>query len=90
MAATRTDLELMHGAGIHRARFSAFVEGITQDGHAILHDVASPIGQSEHLWADGPLKAAVTGKQIEFLASIRPYSREDGSGDFTLTALELI
>ena len=80
----RTDL-----AGLNRARFSATYCGRGPHGHVILRDVTGPVGPlQEHIWVRPDhwwgRRLHVTGDRVEFIASVEPYWRNDGSQDLGL------
>ncbi len=83
----RSDLELLFGAGIVSARFSARAAGISPRGFVVLEDVCSPAGESEYCWVDPRCcpETPPVGAMADFLADITPYTRDNGSCDFTLT-----
>ena len=87
----REHLQALAAAGINKARFSAKAASISQRGFLLLEGVRSPIGDNEYCWVD-PATCRVLppiGKITDFVAEIRPYTRDDGSSDFTLAIRHL-
>jgi len=83
----RDDLAQLRAAGQTRARFSARVSKVTERGIVVLEDVFSPIGVSSHAYIRaGQWRGRLprSGDQVEVLASVEPYFRNDGSQDLGL------
>jgi hypothetical protein len=82
----RLCLALLFAAGITSARYQAKVTEISSRGYLRLESLSTPIGDEEHCWVSvkGCKSLPPVGKVSEFLASIEPYNRDDGSADFAL------
>lgn len=71
-----------------RAHFSAVYCGRGPRGHVILRNVAGPVGMLQHAWIRPEDWRARrhhrNGDRVEFVASVEPYFRNDGSTDLGL------
>lgn len=84
----RADLEALRAAGIRRTRFSARFSNISRRGLIRVYDVLSPTGSFDHAWIKSnewkDIRPKKRGEPVEFLASIEPYFRDDGSQELGL------
>jgi len=82
----RSSLAALQG---QRCRFSAVFAGKSRRGNLILRNVVGPACEAEHVWIphdEWATRMPAVGSQIELVATVSPYWRDDGEKDFGLIA----
>lgn len=90
----RLALAALYQAGISRARFSARYGGRSQRGYYTLNAIETPLGDLiDHLWIKPEQWLSLPpekGTDIQVVASVERYWRDDGSEDLGLFGVRVI